>query len=262
MSTRSISTSDSPLSTNGDGPLVGKSYVVTGGSTGIGLATAELLVREGARVFITGRNQASLDAAKEGLGDRVVTFRGDTADLNALAESVRIIRSHTERLDGAFINAGVATFGPIETVTPEQYDQMFDINVRGAYFAVQTLLPLLGEGSAVVFNSSVAGRLAMPGTAAYSATKAALTSLGRTLAVELAPRGIRVNTISPGPVETPILDKVGIDAATRNDFAGRTLVKRLGRSDEVARLVRFLLTEDSSFIVGEEVVVDGGIQLA
>jgi NAD(P)-dependent dehydrogenase (short-subunit alcohol dehydrogenase family) len=256
-----MKTSYSSASIAAQGSLAGKNYVVTGGSTGIGLAAAELLIREGARVFITGRNQASLDDAKQRLGEGAVVVRGDTADLDALAELTRVIRSHVERLDGAFINAGVAVFGPLETVTPEQYDHMFDVNVRGAFFAVQALLPLLGQGSSIVFNSSVAGRLAMPGTAAYSATKAALTSLGRTLAVELAPRGIRVNTLSPGPVETPILDKVGIDAATRNDFAGRTLVKRLGRPEEVARLARFLLTDDSSFIVGEEVVVDGGIQL-
>jgi NAD(P)-dependent dehydrogenase (short-subunit alcohol dehydrogenase family) len=242
--------------------LTGKMYLITGGSTGIGLATAELLVRDGARVFLTGRHRQSLDAAQQQLGVNAIVLQSDSSDLAALRELVQAVRAHVERLDGIFINAGGAVLGSFETTTPGMFDEMLSTNVRGAYFVVQALLPLLGEGSTIVFNSSIAGRLGQPGTSAHSASKAAVTSLGRTLAVELAPRGIRVNTVSPGPILTPAIAKIGMSEAEQKQFVGRTLVKRWGRAEEVARLVRFLLSDDSSFIIGEEIAIDGGLQHA
>ncbi|HEY0947360.1 MAG TPA: SDR family oxidoreductase [Opitutaceae bacterium] len=259
-----MTTTTTSLSSNTpalDARLDGKAYLVTGGTTGMGLAAAEQLAREGARVFITGRTPQTLADAAQRLGDRGVALENDTASLKALPELIRSIRAHVDHLDGVFINAGVATFQPLENVTPKEFDELFTINVRGAFFTLQALLPLLREGSSVVFNSSIAGRLAMSGGSVYAATKAALTSLGRSLAVELAPRGIRVNVLSPGPVTTPILAKAGVDATMQENLAAGTLLKRWGRPEEVARLVRFLLTDDSSFVVGEEIVIDGGYQL-
>jgi NAD(P)-dependent dehydrogenase (short-subunit alcohol dehydrogenase family) len=174
---------------------------------------------------------------------------------------VQAIRAHVERLDGVFINAGGAVFASFEATTTQIFDEMSNTNVRGAYFVVQALLPLLGVGSTIVFNSSIASRLGQAGTSAYSASKAALTSLGRTLAVDLAPRGIRVNTLSPGPILTPAIAKIGTSEAEQKQLVDRTLLKRWGRAEEVARLARFLLTDDSSFIVGEEIAIDGGRQL-
>jgi NAD(P)-dependent dehydrogenase (short-subunit alcohol dehydrogenase family) len=242
--------------------LTGKAYLITGGSTGIGFATAELLVREGAWVFLTGRNRQSLDAARQQLGVNAVALQSDTSDPEAPGELVQAIRAQVERLDGVFINAGGAVLDSFEATTSQIFDEMFDTNLRGAYFMVQALLPLLDNGSTIVFNSSIASRLGQAGTSAYSASKAALTSLGRTLAVELAPGGIRVNTLSPGPILTPAIEKIGMSEAEQKQFVDRTLLKRWGRADEVARLARFLLTDESSFIVGEEIAIDGGRQLA
>ena len=241
--------------------LTGKAYLITGGSTGIGFATAELLVRDGARVFLTGRNRQSLDTAQQQLGANAIALQSDASASEAPKELVRAVRAHVERLDGIFINAGGAVLGSLETTTPRTFDNMFNTNVRGTYFVVQALLPLLGEGSTVVFNSSIVSRIGLPGTSAYSASKAAVTSLGRTLAVDLAPRGIRVNTLSPGPILTPAIVKIGMSEAEQKQFADRTLLKRWGRAEEVARLARFLLSNDSSFIIGEEIAIDGGLQL-
>jgi NAD(P)-dependent dehydrogenase (short-subunit alcohol dehydrogenase family) len=241
--------------------LTGRAYLITGGSTGIGFATAELLARDGARVFLTGRNQQSLDAAHRQLGVNAVALQSDASDPEASGKFVQAIRVHVERLDGIFINAGGAVLGSFEATTPAMFDEMFQTNVRGAYLLVQALLPLLGEGSTIVFNSSIASRLGQPSTSAYSASKAALTSLGRTLAVDLAPRGIRVNTLSPGPILTPAIAKIGMNEEQQKQFIDRTLLKRWGRAEEVARLARFLLIDDSSFIVGEEIAIDGGRQL-
>jgi NAD(P)-dependent dehydrogenase (short-subunit alcohol dehydrogenase family) len=147
-------------------------------------------------------------------------------------------------------------------MTPQQYDDMFNTNVRGPFFQLQSLLPLLANPSSVVFTSSVAASIGLPTTSLYSATKAGIVSFGKTLAVELAPRGIRVNVVSPGPVDTPIINKVGISDEGKEEFASQTLLKRFGRADEVAKLARFLLSDDSSFIIGENAVIDGGVRLA
>ena len=242
-----------------------QTILITGGTTGIGLATAQLLQAEGARVIVTGRNPETLAAARTTLGSSALVLASDSASVADAQGLGAAIQKHAAKLDGVFLNAGVATFGPIEAMTPKNFDDMFGINVRGLYFQLQSLLPLLANPSSVVFNASVVAQLGLPGASVYSATKAAVVSLGKTLAVELAPRGIRVNTLSPGPVATPIYNKMGFPAEAKKGFedsmAAQTLVKRFGTADEVAKLARFLLSEDSSFIIGEDILVDGGVHL-
>lgn len=242
-----------------------KTILITGGTTGIGLATAKLLSAEGAKVIVTGRNPATLAAAQKELPAGTVFLKSDSgslADAQALGSEVA---KHTQRLDGAFLNAGVGQFGPIEAMTPQHYDDMFAINVRGPFFQLQSLLGLLANPSAVVLNASILAELGVPATSLYSATKAAVVSLGKSLAVELAPRGIRVNTLSPGPIKTPIYTKLGFDAATQQGFeesmAAQSLLKRFGTPEEVAPLARFLLSDDSRYIVGDNLTVDGGVRL-
>jgi NAD(P)-dependent dehydrogenase (short-subunit alcohol dehydrogenase family) len=238
-----------------------KTVLITGGTTGIGLATAQLLSSEGARVLITGRNPQTLEAAKRALPAGTVVIKSDSASLADARALGAEIRKHVDHLDGAFLNAGIAQFAPLESENAESFDEMFNINVKGPYFQLQSLLPLLAKPSAVVLTASVVASVAFPNTSVYSATKAAVVSFGKTLAVELAPRGIRVNVISPGPIETPIFDKMSLPAEGKAELGNSTLLKRLGKPDEIAKAVRFLLSEDSSFIVGEEILADGGVQL-
>jgi NAD(P)-dependent dehydrogenase (short-subunit alcohol dehydrogenase family) len=242
-----------------------KTILITGGTTGIGLATAQLLIAQGAKVIVTGRNPETLASAKKTLSDAVV-LRSDSGDLAAAQALGDEVKTFADHLDGAFLNAGVGTFQPFEAATPKNYDEMFNVNVRGLYFQLQSLLPLLGNPSSVVFNASIAGSTAYALSSIYSATKAAVISLGKTLAVELAPRGIRVNVLSPGPINTPIIKKTGLPADQLKGFEemliAKSLLKRWGTSDEVARAARFLLSEDSSNITGTELIIDGGVRLS
>ncbi len=230
-----------------------KTILITGGTTGIGLATAQRLSADGAKVIVTGRNPETLASAKKALSD-VVVLPSDSSDLAAAQALGREVRTFADHLDGAFLNAGIATFGPF-----------VNVNVRGLYFQLQSLLPLLANPSSVVFTSSIAGSIALAGTSIYSATKAAVISFGKTLAVELAPRGVRVNVLSPGPIDTPIIKKLGLSADQVKGFeesiVAMSLLKRWGTSDEVARAARFLLSEDSSNITGTELIIDGGARL-
>ncbi len=241
-----------------------KTVLITGGTTGIGLATAQLLSAEGAKVIVTGRNPETLAAAKKVLTS-VVVLSSDAGDLAADQALGGEIKQFADHLDGAFLNAGVGGFAPIDAVTPEQYDHLFNVNVRGLYFQLQSLLPLLANPSSVVFTSSIAGSIAFAGSSVYSATKAAVISLGKTLAVELAQRGVRVNVLSPGPIDTPILKKSGLPPDQQKGFeemvVAKSLLKRFGTSEEVARAARFLLSEDSSNITGTELIIDGGVRL-
>ena len=242
-----------------------QTYLITGGTTGIGLATAQLLQAHGARVLVTGRNPETLAAARATLGAEAVVLASDSAALTDAQGLGAAVQKHTAKLDGVFLNAGIGQFGPIEAMTPEHFDDMFGVNVRGVYFQLQSLLPVLANPSSVVLNASVVAQLGLPATSIYSATKAAVVSLGKSLAVELAPRGIRVNTISPGPITTPIYGKLGFPADAQKGFedsmAAQALLKRFGTAGEVAKLARFLLSADSSFIVGDEIVIDGGVRL-
>ncbi|HTI68812.1 MAG TPA: SDR family oxidoreductase [Candidatus Limnocylindria bacterium] len=238
-----------------------KIILITGGTSGIGLATAQLLGAEGARIIVTGRNPETLAAARKELPEGTVIIKSDSASLVDAQALGNEVRKYTDRLDGAFLNAGIAQFSPLESATAQNYDDLFNVNVRGPFFQLQSLLPLLGNPSAVVFTSSVVSEMAWPTLALYAATKASVVSFGKSLAVELAPRGIRVNVLSPGPVATPIVAKLGVPEESQKQFAEKSLVKRWGRPEELAKVARFLLSEDSSFVIGENVVADGGVRL-
>ncbi len=245
--------------------LEGKVAVITGGTTGIGQAAARLFHAEGARVFITGRSDKTLAEAKKQLPAEIVAIKSDASrlvDIDALAESLKSKAGH---IDVLFINAGIAKFMPVEAITPEIFDEMFNINFRGAFFTVQKLLPLLGKGSSVVLTTSIAADLGMATSSVYGATKAALSSLARTLSNELASRGIRVNEVSPGPIETPIYEKMGMPseqtAGFKDMMAGLVPVKRMGTADEVAKAALFLASDDSSYLLGSKIRIDGGMML-
>jgi NAD(P)-dependent dehydrogenase (short-subunit alcohol dehydrogenase family) len=247
------------------GKLTGKTALITGGTTGIGLAAARLFHAEGARVFITGRTEKTLAEARQQLPADVIALRSDASNLADIDALVAVLGSKADRIDIAFINAGIAKFLPFESITPEIFDEMFDINIRGAYFTIQKLLPLLRKGSSVVLTTSVAADLGFATSSAYGATKAALSSLARTLSNELAPRGIRVNEVSPGPIETPIYEKMGMEAEQTAGFkhamAGMVPLNRMGTANEVAQAALFLASDDSSFLLGSKIRIDGGLAL-
>jgi NAD(P)-dependent dehydrogenase (short-subunit alcohol dehydrogenase family) len=245
--------------------LAGKIALITGGTTGIGLAAARLFHSEGARVFITGRSEATLAEAKRQLPADVTAIRSDASRLADIDALVASLQSKVEHIDVLFVNAGIARFLPFESITPDIFDEMFDINFRGAYFTIQKLLPLLRSGSSVVLTTSIAADLGFATSSAYGATKAALSSLARTLSNELASRGIRVNEVSPGPIETPIYEKLGMAAAETAGFketmAGMVPLKRMGAPEEVAKAALFLASDDSSYLLGSKIRIDGGFAL-
>lgn len=243
--------------------LSGKLAVITGGTTGIGLATAQQFVAEGAKVLVTGRNPQTLAEARKALGDSVEVFASDTANLADTDKLAAHVAKQFGKIDILFVNAGVALFAPPEAVDEAFFDNQFNINVKGAYFTILKLLPVLNDGASIILNSSVVQAKGMGSTGVYAATKAALRSFGRTLATDLAPRGIRVNTVSPGPIETPIYTKLGIPAeavdALATNMRSTVALKRFGKAEEVAKTVAFLASSDASYITGEEIAVDGGL---
>ncbi|MCF3963126.1 SDR family oxidoreductase [Streptomyces fuscigenes] len=239
----------------------GKKIVITGGSSGIGLATARLFADGGAHVLITGRTRGSLDTASEQLGNRATAVRADTAslaDIEALADTVH---KRFGTVDALFVNAGVTASAPFESTTEEMYDELFGINTKGAYFTVKALAPLLREGSGVVLTTSVVNALGVDALSVYSASKAALRSMTRTLARELLPRKVRVNAVSPGPIDSGILDRSSLPAdvveATKDAYRGTVPMQRLGSSEEVAAAVAYLAF-GATFSTGSEFPVDGG----
>jgi NAD(P)-dependent dehydrogenase (short-subunit alcohol dehydrogenase family) len=244
------------------GKLDNKIAVITGGTTGIGFATAKLFIEEGAKVIVTGRNPETLDQAKKILGSGADVIAADTSDLTAVEQLFKTIAERYKKIDALFVNAGVAKFVPLAQSTPEIFDEQFNVNVRGAYFTVQHAVPLIADGGAILFTASMVTSIAEPMSSIYSATKAALRSFGRTLAAELAPR-IRVNTVSPGPIETPIFGKLGLSSETIQAFAAdmlqRNPMKRIGHVDDVAKAALFLLSDQSAYTTGIELFVDGGM---
>jgi NAD(P)-dependent dehydrogenase (short-subunit alcohol dehydrogenase family) len=245
--------------------LQDKVALITGGTTGIGLAAAKLFHAEGARVFVTGRSEAGIADARKQLPPDVEVLPSDAASLEDVQALARTLKTRAGRIDVLFVNAGIARFLPIESVTPQLFDEQFDVNVRGAYFTIQQILPLMSSGGSIVLTTSVAADLGMATTSVYAATKAALSSLARTLANELAPRGIRVNEVSPGPIETPIFGKMGVSAeqvdGMKDMMQSLVPLKRLGTADEVAQAALFLASADSSFLLGAKVRIDGGLAL-
>ena len=238
----------------------GKRVVITGGTSGIGLATARLLVSEGARVLLTGRTKDTLDAARQEFEGNAIVVQSDAASLGDVETLATLVQSDFEPIDALFVNAGQTRFAPFEEMTEGAYDELFAVNAKGPYFTVQKLAPLIREGGGVVFTTSVVNVMGYPMVSAYAATKAALRSMTRSLARELLPRGIRVNAVSPGPIETSILGKVMPKDAiekTYEQMREANPMKRVGNAEEIARAVVFLAFE-ATYTTGAEIPVDGG----
>ena len=242
--------------------LEGKTALVTGGNSGIGLATAKQFVTEGAYVFITGRREPELAAAVKEIGRNITAVRGDVSNLDDLDRLFARIKREKGRLDVVFANAGFAKYAPLGAITEEHYDSIFDVNVKGLLFTVQKALPLLPDGASIILNASIVASKGLGANSVYSATKAAVRSFARTWTTDLKQRRIRVNAVSPGATDTP-----GLNDLWTSTEAGRERLKmistsvplgRLGTPDEVARAVVFLASDDSSYITGTELFVDGG----
>jgi NAD(P)-dependent dehydrogenase (short-subunit alcohol dehydrogenase family) len=242
------------------GALEGKVAVITGGNSGIGLATAKRFVKEGAYVFITGRRQAELDKAVSLIGKNVTAVQGDVSKLEDLDRLYEVVRKKKGRVDVVFANAGVGDAVPLTDSTPDAYDKHFNVNARGVYFTVQKALPLLADNASIILTGSAAWQMGIPAFGAYSATKAALVSFVRTWTAELAPRGIRANVISPGPTETPMIHAgtTGTGEGRSEYFTKMIPMGRLGTADELASAATFLASDESSFITGIDLPVDGG----
>jgi len=245
------------------GRLNGKVAVVTGGNSGIGLATAQLFRSEGAKVAITGRDQRTLDQAVRDLGGEVIGIRSDVAKLEDTEKLFATVAAKWGKIDILFANAGTGQFAPISDVSEAHFDETFNINVRGLFFTIQKALPHLNDGGTIILNGSVVDETGMPGASVYSASKAAVRSFARTLTVELADRGIRINVVSPGPVPTNFLGRHGLPQEsideTLRSLVSQVPLKRAGKPEEVANAVLFLATAESSYIAGVDLKVDGGM---
>jgi len=243
----------------------GKVAMVTGGNSGIGLAAAKAFAREGAQVAITGRDEQTLKNAENEIGSSALTIRADAARIADLDAAMAKVRDRFKRIDALFVNAGIGRFVPMAEVTEAVFDEIVTVNLKGAFFTVQKALPLMARGSAVVLNASINAHIGLPGTTVYGATKAAVVNMAKTMSADLAERGIRVNVVSPGPIETPIFDRVGISSEqsrqTKEWLQSQTLVKRMGQPEEIAEAVLYLSSDAASFIVGTEIVIDGGMTI-
>ncbi|SET15618.1 SDR family NAD(P)-dependent oxidoreductase [Paenibacillus sp. NFR01] len=244
--------------------LQGKVAVITGGTSGIGLATAKRLVNEGAYVFITGRRQAELDAAVANIGSNVTGVRSDVSRLEDLDHLYDVIRGQQKQIDILFVNAGGGEFAPLGEITEEHYEKTFNINVKGTIFTVQKALPLINDGASIILASSTAASSGMPAFSIYSATKAAIRSFARGWIVDLQSRKVRINAISPGVIHTPGLTGLAGSEEESQQFlqqmAQSIPLGRVGQPEEIAGAVAFLASEDSSFINGIELFVDGGMR--
>ncbi len=243
--------------------LKNKVALITGGTTGIGFATAKRFIDEGATVILTGTNPKSLEAARAELGDKAQVLQSDASnedDIKSLFEQV--VREHG-KIDVLFLNAGIARFAPWESHTVEDFDRQFAINVRGPWLAIKYGIPALNDNASIIATTSAVNQMGTPNASAYAATKGALLQLVRTAATELSPRGIRVNAVSPGPIETPIFGKTGMPPEQMEQlaagFQSQVLLGRFGKAEEVANVALFLASSESSFVQGQEFVVDGGI---
>ena len=242
--------------------LEGKVAVITGGNSGIGLATAKLFQEAGAKVAISGRDQKSLDEAVKALGPGTVAVRSDVSKLGDLDTLFDVVANKLGRIDVLFANAGIAKFAPVGDVVEASYDETFDINVKGVFFTVQKAIPYLNDNASIIMNTSIANQAGLPASSVYGASKAAVRSFARTMAGELAARGIRVNVVSPGPIATPLYGKLGLSKEQVEAFAASIIsqvpLKRFGTAEEVGQAVLFLASGASSYITGVELNVDGG----
>lgn len=245
------------------GKLDGKTALITGGNSGIGLATAKLFVQEGAKVVITGRRQEALDEALKEIGGDSKAILADAADVSKTKEVVENTVSAFGKIDILFANAGIAFFSPITDITEEFFDSHFNINVKGPFFLIKEAIPHLNDGAVIINNTSIVGQKGFPGGSVYSATKAALRNLSRVLAAELQDRKIRTVSLAPGPVETPIYGKMGMPEdqlqGMAESFAQQVPLGRFGSSEELAKAALFLASDDASFVNGVELEVDGGL---
>jgi NAD(P)-dependent dehydrogenase (short-subunit alcohol dehydrogenase family) len=245
--------------------LQGKRALITGGTSGIGLETARQFLAEGARVVVTGNNPDSIASAQAELGKDVLVLRADSASVSEQLRLARAVADHYGQLDIAFVNAGISVWVPVEQWTEEMFDRLFDINVKGPYFLIQALLPAFANPASVVLNTSINAHVGAARSSVYAATKAALLNLSKTLSGELLERGIRVNAVSPGPIDTPLYAKLGIPDAYREqvnrDIVASIPSGRFGTPEEVAKAVLYLASDESHWTVGSEIVVDGGRML-
>jgi len=244
------------------GKLEGKIALVTGGNGGIGLATAKEFVNEGAYVFITGRRDAELATAVKEIGKNVTGVQGDVANLGDLDRLFAQIKREKDKLDIVFANAGIAKYAPFGTITEEHFDSIFGVNVKGLLFTVQKALPLLPDGASIILNASIVASKGLAANSVYSATKAAVRSFARTWTTDLKDRRIRVNVVSPGPIDTPGLQNLLASSETGQQrlkmISGIVPLGRLGKPSEIAKAVVFLASDDSSYVTGTELFVDGG----
>ena len=241
--------------------LKDKIVVITGGNSGIGYATAASFLAKGAKVLITGRNSGAVQEAVYALGHPAEGFKADQSDLKDAKRLAEYIQGRFGKIDALFINAGVAKLAPFETVTTDLYDELMNVNFKGAFFTIQQLLPLINDGGSITLLSALNAYSGTPNAAVVSASKAALNSLGRTLSRELAARKIRVNTVNPGIIATPLLEKVGMPDVLKTHLGSITPLGRLGKPEDVAKMVTFLASDEASFITGAEYNVDGGLMV-
>jgi NAD(P)-dependent dehydrogenase (short-subunit alcohol dehydrogenase family) len=241
----------------------GKIAVVTGGNSGIGLGVAKAYAREGAQVAITGRNDKTLQAAAQEIGNGTLAIRSDAGKLADIEGAMKQINERFGRIDALFVNAGVGKFVPFEEITEAFFDETVDINMKGVFFTVQKAVPLMPKGSAIVLNASINAHLGMPGTTVYGATKAAVTNMAKTLSADLLQKGIRVNAVSPGPITSALLARDGITQEklqeTKEWIQSQVPIKRFGTPEEIAAAVLYLTAPESAFVVGAELIIDGGM---
>lgn len=242
-----------------------KVALVTGGNSGIGLGTARAFAREGAFVVITGRDEGTLKSAEREIGGGALAIRADVSKPSEIDAVMSKIKERLGRVDALFANAGVARLAPFEQVTETFYDELMDVNLKGLFFTVQKALPLLRPGSAVVLNASLNAHKGLPGTTVYGASKAAVLNLAKTMSADLVSKRIRVNSISPGPVESALLKRVGLTGEQLNEInewiMSQVPVRRFAQPDEIAEAVLYLCSPQSSFVVGTDLLIDGGMAL-
>jgi len=241
----------------------GKVAVVTGGNSGIGLGVAKAYAQEGAQVAITGRSEKTLEIAAKEIGEGTLAIRSDAGKVSEIDAAMKKINERFGRIDALFVNAGVAKLIPFEKVTEDLFDEIVNINMKGAFFTVQKAVPLMPKGSAIVLNASINAHIGMPGTAVYGATKAAVLNMAKTLSTDLLEKGIRVNAVSPGPITSALLARDGISQEklqeTKAWIQSKVPVKRFGTPEEIAAGVLYLTAPESAFVLGAELIIDGGM---